>query len=108
MVMSKLDDIRRMREAKYDRQHAKPHVGELGSRTDRRTDKVRTKGPKPETVEKPVSLRVPNPAETKGFDRTAYQRDYMKNKYRPRLKAKQEAEAAELARLRELLKQSAD
>lgn len=48
-------------------------------------------------------MRVSEPAKSGGFDRAAYQRDYMKNKYRPRIKAKQEADAAELKRLRELV-----
>lgn len=111
--MGKLDDIRKMREAKYDRdsvRSAEVRKPDASARPKRDRNPVAHDGlgskspelrPQRETVGK--DLGADDAAQLRGksgFDRAAYQRDYMKNVYRPAQKAKREAEKAELERLR--------
>ena len=121
--MSKLNDIRRMREANFERQQQAVTGGVRAGNVRPGAVPVAdggvaaTPGQPDNADENPVADatasglgdavagRVGVPG---AYDRAEYQRKYMRDTYRPRAKARSEAERAELERLRKLAGEKQD
>jgi hypothetical protein len=97
--MSKLDDIRKMREANYERQNSKVSSVRSPARpAGAGTVPPGRDGGAGKSVEVLTQVHDGGGSQNRGFDRTAYQREYMRKWRKDR--------TAELKRLRELMEKS--